>query len=43
LKLPDPIEPLIQQALSAWQAEDTTLTRRLLAGAIDHAQSLGYL
>jgi DNA-binding SARP family transcriptional activator len=42
-KLPDPIEPLIQQAISAWQAADAITTRRLLNDAIDHAQSFGYL
>jgi tetratricopeptide (TPR) repeat protein len=42
-KLPDPIEPLLQQGLAAAQAEDMATTQRLLTDAIDHAQSLGYL
>ncbi|NTU63112.1 MAG: hypothetical protein HGB05_06850, partial [Chloroflexi bacterium] len=42
-KLPDPIEPLLQQAISAWQTEDAITTRRLFDEAINHAQSIGYL
>jgi tetratricopeptide (TPR) repeat protein len=42
-KLSDPIEPLLQQAISAWQVADATMTHQLLADAIDHARSLGYL
>ena len=42
-KLPDPIEPLLQQAIDASQAGDAITTRRLLNDTIDHAQSIGYL
>jgi hypothetical protein len=41
--LPDPIEPLVKQAIRAWEQHDPVAAQQCLADAIGRALLLGYL